>query len=337
MHPILARGRRLALYWLWAAVGVLLGVLLAHRSASDGTGRSRRCRWPFSMRSCALGVVNVEGDAARGDRRPPHRRAAVTAASAISSAVSGCSPLAWVDWLARRASFRFGATTGLYRVVRGVRRAAVSAGARDRLPDRGCRSMRAAERQALQVQVLAREAEVADAARADRSTLPLQQPALHQRAHRVGCGIGATHVRAARGLPSESLALGGESRITLARGSGSSRASWPWACSSAEIGCVTRSSSPTRPIEPRAAASAAAARRECGDARDCPCSLRRHGHRDREADRRPAARRRRESDTILTGRAAQAGVGLANVCASDDTPRRQALCGRRRMACGAWS
>ncbi len=77
MHPILARGGRLALYLaLWVAVGVLLGVLLA---AQIGLGWSRPAcvALPLALLYafvCLSAWYVSRGHAARGDRRGAHRR-----------------------------------------------------------------------------------------------------------------------------------------------------------------------------------------------------------------------------------------------------------------------
>src|SRR6478752_8484321 len=104
MHPILARGGRLALYLgLWAAVGVLLGVLLA---AQIGLGWRQAglvalplailyafvclSAWYVSrgMPLAATGAIQIVATA--------------LTASAIASAMWVFAARLWADWLSRR-------------------------------------------------------------------------------------------------------------------------------------------------------------------------------------------------------------------------------------------
>ena len=72
MHPILARGGRLALYLaLWVVVGVLLGALLVAQTASAGSAAAL-VALPLALAlrvRLPVGVVRVARHAARGDRR----------------------------------------------------------------------------------------------------------------------------------------------------------------------------------------------------------------------------------------------------------------------------
>jgi Histidine kinase len=220
MHPILARGGRLALYLgLWVAVGVLLGVLLV---AQIGLAWKQAglvsiplaflyafvclSAWYVSrgMPLAATGAIRIVATA--------------LTASAISSAMWLLAARTWVDWLARRGFVPlFGETSGLYAlfIAFGLLLYLLSLAISYLIAI--AEHTRAAERQALQVEVLAREAEL----RMLRAQI--DPHFLFNSLHSISALTGSDPAAARRmcvllaDFLRESLALGGEGRITLGR------------------------------------------------------------------------------------------------------------------------
>ena len=186
MHPILAERRVLAAYLaIWLAPASLLATVLAGGPVV-GCGSGRRLGVPdrLRLRICLpLGVVRLSAspapvDAHSGGRRQRRRRGHRIEracwwllARLLSAAMGGLA----IGRRRRRA--------GLARDPAPVRRrrsrvfARCGRGLRD---DGGWGEAHAAERQALESQVSAREAELGIAGAA-QSTLPVQQPQLDQR------------------------------------------------------------------------------------------------------------------------------------------------------------
>ncbi len=253
MHPILARGGRLALYLgLWAAVGVLLGVLLA---AQIGLGwrQAGLVALPLALSlrvRLPVGVVRVAEHAARGDRRRPHRRDGRDGFGDLERDVA--ARRSHVGGLARAPGLR----SGVRRAPPASTRCSSAFGVLLYLLSLAVSYLlavfeqtRDAERRALQVQVLAREAEL----RMLRAQIDphFLFNSLHSISALTGsdAGSGAADVRAARRLPARKpRARRGRAASRSRASSGSSRASWPSSACASAIGCVTRSSSPTRPI-----------------------------------------------------------------------------------------
>ena len=220
MHPILARGGRLALYLgLWAAVGALLGVLLA---AQIGLGwrQAGLVALPlaFLYAFVCLSAWYVSRGmplAATGALRIV---ATAVTASAISSAMWLLAARTWVDWLARRGFVpAFGATTGLYVLFAAFGVLLYLLALAISYLIAVVEHTRAAERQALQVQVLAREAEL----RMLRAQI--DPHFLFNSLHSISALTGSDAASARRmcvllaDFLRESLALGGECLIRLAR------------------------------------------------------------------------------------------------------------------------
>src|SRR5262245_6973805 len=161
MHPILARGGRLALYLgLWVTVGVLLGVLLI---AQIGLGWKQAGLVSVPLAFLYAFVCLSAWYVSRGMPLPATGavRIIVTAltASAISSAMWLFAARTWVDWLARRDFVpQVSATTGLYSLFTAFGLLLYLLSLAISYLIAVVEHTRAAERQALQVQVLAREA-----------------------------------------------------------------------------------------------------------------------------------------------------------------------------------
>ena len=208
-----------AVLGLWAAVGVLLGVLLA---AQIGLGwrQAGLVALPlaFLYAFVCLSACNVSRGmplAATGALRIV---ATAVTASAISSAMWLLAARTWVDWLARRGFVpAFGATTGLYVLFAAFGVLLYLLALAISYLIAVVEHTRAAERQALQVQVLAREAEL----RMLRAQI--DPHFLFNSLHSISALTGSDAASARRmcvllaDFLRESLALGGESRITLAR------------------------------------------------------------------------------------------------------------------------
>ncbi len=220
MHPILARGGRLALYLgLWVAVGLLLGVLLV---AQIGLGwrQAGLISLPLSFLYAfvclsAWYVSRGMPLAATGALRIV---ATALTASAISSAMWLLAARTWVDWLARRGFVPpFSAPAGLYALFSGFGLLLYLLSLAISYLIAVFEHTRAAERQALQVQVLAREAEL----RMLRAQI--DPHFLFNSLHSISALTGSDPASARRmcvllaDFLRESLALGGENRITLAR------------------------------------------------------------------------------------------------------------------------
>jgi sensor histidine kinase YesM len=220
MHPILARGGRLALYLgLWVTVGLLLGLLLV---AQIGLGWTQAglISVPLAVLYAfvCLSAWYVSRGMPLGATGAVRIVATALTASAISSAMWLLAAKTWVDWLARRGFVPlFGATNGLYALFTAFGLLLYLLSLAISYLIAVVEHTRAAERQALQVQVLAREAEVRMLrAQIDPhflfnslysiSALTGSDPAAARRM----CVLLADFLR-------ESLALGGERRITLGR------------------------------------------------------------------------------------------------------------------------
>jgi hypothetical protein len=221
MHPILARGGRLALYLaLWVTVGVLLGGLV---EALLGVG------WkPAAIISVPLAALYafvclsawyVSRGMPLGATGAVRIVATALTASALSSAMWLLAARAWIDWLGRRrlvppldrdtaALYSLFSAFGLLLYLLSLAVSYLIAIAEH---------ARTAERRALEVQVLAREAEVRMLrAQIDPhflfnslhsiSALTAADPAAARRM----CLLLADFLR-------ESLALGAEARISLQR------------------------------------------------------------------------------------------------------------------------
>jgi len=220
MHPILARGGRLALYLgLWAAVGALLSVLLA---AQIGLGwrQAGLVALPLALLYAfvCLSAWYVSRGMPLAATGGPRIVATAVTASAISSAMWLLAARTWVDWLVRRGFVpAFGATTGLYALFAAFGVLLYLLALAISYLIAVVEHTRAAERQALQVQVLAREAEL----RMLRAQI--DPHFLFNSLHSISALTGSDPAAARRmcvllaDFLRESLALGGESRITLAR------------------------------------------------------------------------------------------------------------------------
>lgn len=227
MHPILARGGRLALYvGVWALIGVLLSALVAGQGALDAAGALTvvlplaivygffcLSSW-YVARSMPLAATGV-------------LRIAVTAltAAAIGGAAWLALAWAWIDILSRRRTsfdgaaafdslgtlvFGFGLLLYLLSLAVGYVIAVVD-------------QSRDAERRGLEGRVLAREAEL-------RSLRAQIDPHfLFNSLHSISALTGSDPAAARRmclllaEFLRESLALGGEDRITLERELGLAR------------------------------------------------------------------------------------------------------------------
>ena len=221
MHPILARGGRLASYLaLWVTVGVLLGALLV---ALVGIGWKPAVIVSVPLAALyafvCLSAWYVSRGMPLGATGAVRIVATALTASALSSGLWLLASHAWIDWLVRRRLIPpLGAGAApvdslfsafgllLYLLSLAVSYLIASA-----------EHARAAERRALEVQVLAREAEVRMLrAQVDPhflfnslhsiSALTVADPAGARRM----CVLLADFLR-------ESLALGAETRITLKR------------------------------------------------------------------------------------------------------------------------
>jgi Histidine kinase len=220
MHPILARGGRLALYLaLWVAVGVLLGALLV---AQVGLGWRPAglvalplallyafvclSAWYVSrgMPLAATGAVRIVATA--------------LTASAISSAMWLLAARSWVYWLSGRGLIpAVGRTTGLYTLFSAFGLLLYLLSLAISYLVSVFEHTRTAERRALQVQVLAREAEL----RMLRAQI--DPHFLFNSLHSISALTGS-NAAAARQMCvlladflRESLALGAETRIPLGR------------------------------------------------------------------------------------------------------------------------
>ena len=166
------------------------------------------------------------------------------------------------------------------------------------------------------------------AARADRSALPVQQPALDQRADHGRSAGGAADVPAARRLPARDAGARRRERITLAREL--ALVERFLAIEQVRFGdrlaTVDRCRGDAGDVS-GAAAAAAAAGRERRDARHRAPARGRHGSGDRRARRRPAADRGRESvrsgSAAAAGHRRRAGERAAPGCARSTAPTRR--------------
>ena len=220
MHPILARGSRLALYLaLWVAVGVLLGALLV---AQVGLGWQAAglvalplallyafvclSAWYVSrgMPLAATGAVRIVATA--------------VTASAISSAMWLVAARSWVYWLSGRGLIpAIASTAGLYALLSAFGLLLYLLSLAVSYLVAVFEHTRAAERGALQVQVLAREAEL----RMLRAQI--DPHFLFNCLHSISALTGSNATAARRmclllaDILRDSLALGAETRITLGR------------------------------------------------------------------------------------------------------------------------
>jgi two-component system sensor histidine kinase AlgZ len=220
MHPILARGGRLALYLgLWTAVGVLLAVLLV---AQTGFGWKQAALVALPLALLYAFVCLSAWYVSRG--MPLAATGAVRiiatalSASAISSAMWLFAARTWVDWLARRGLVpALGGTSGLYAFFSGFGLLLYLLSLAISYLIAVLEHTRAAERRALQVQVLAREAEL----RMLRAQI--DPHFLFNSLHSISALTGSDPASARRmcvllaDFLRESLALGAENRITLVR------------------------------------------------------------------------------------------------------------------------
>ena len=191
MHPILARGGRLALYLgLWIFVGGAAGGAAGRAGAvrlaagdlvRAAAGARLRVRLPVRAGTCRASMPLAVTASAR---------IVVTALDVPRSSRARCGSgrALWMQVLARR-----GWLTIPSRGFAGWTRCSSASAFLLYLLSLAVSYLlaafeqsREAERRALRGQVLAREAELRAAARADRSALPLQQPALDQRADHGG-------------------------------------------------------------------------------------------------------------------------------------------------------
>jgi two-component system sensor histidine kinase AlgZ len=220
MHPILARGGRLALYLgLWVAVGVLLGALLVFQI---GLGWKPAGIVALPLASLYAFVCLSAWYVSRGMPlvATGALRVVVTAltASAISSGMWLLAARTWIDWLTRRGfTPPIGSTTGLYALlaVFGLLLYLLSLAISYLIAV--FEHTRDAERRALQVQVLAREAEL----RMLRAQI--DPHFLFNSLHSISALTGSNAAAARRmclllaDFLRDSLALGAEARITLGR------------------------------------------------------------------------------------------------------------------------
>jgi two-component system sensor histidine kinase AlgZ len=220
MHPILARGARLALYLaLWIAIGALLAVLLAVQIG---------LRWPQAVLLAlpiatlyafvCLSAWYVSGGMPLVGTGAVQIVATALTASSIASAMWVFAARLWADWLSRRGIIPpLQHAAGAYALVSALGLLlyllALSISYLASVFER----TRAAERRELQVQVLAREAEL----RMLRAQI--DPHFLFNCLHSISA-LTASNAAAARQMCllladflRESLALGLEDRITLAR------------------------------------------------------------------------------------------------------------------------
>ena len=204
MHPILARGSRLALYLgVWTLVGVLLAALLAGPGGLTAA-RSLSVSVPLALVYAffCLSAWYVARSTPLGPTGGMRLVATALTASGISSAAWLIVARGWLELFAQGSRL---APPELFPAVRtlvfgfGLLLYLLSLTV-SYLLDAFERS-RDAERRGLEAQVLAREAELRSLRTQIDPALPLQHAAFHQRADDGGSPIGPEDVRAARRFP----------------------------------------------------------------------------------------------------------------------------------------
>ena len=340
MHPILARGGRLALYLaLWALVGRRCSPRCWRSTGGLAWTQSLAVAMPLAVTYaffCLSAWYVVAEHAARGDRcRSASSATALTRRRDQQRRLAGCSRAAgsrcWRGGARarrRRSAFDRRRT----RCLR-VRRAAVPAVAGGQLPARIVRAVaRDASGARCELQVLAREAEL----RALRAQI--DPHFLFNSLHSISAltaadaAGGAADVRAARRISCATASRSArEDRIPLAREL--ALAERFLAIERVRFGDRLRCRLDAGGAGgvPGAAAAAAAARRERGDARHRAPARRRHDPRRRRAAPRRAARSWSRTRAIPTVRGAPAPASAwRNVRA-----RLRALLRRRTRGCRA--
>src|SRR4051812_20124677 len=221
MHPILARSGRLALYLgLWVTVGLLLGALLVAQ-AGIGWSAAALIAVPLSALYAfvCLSAWYVSGGMPLNATGALRIVMTALTASALSSAMWLLAARVWIAWLAQRglvpplgraapALYSLFSAFGLLLYLLSLAVSYLVA---------SVEAARASERRALEVQVLAREAEL----RMLRAQI--DPHFLFNSLHSISALTGSDPAAARRmcvllaDFLRESLALGGESRITLQR------------------------------------------------------------------------------------------------------------------------
>ena len=207
MHPILARGGRLALYLgFWIFVGGLLAELLVTQVQFD---------WPQATLVALPLALAYAFVCLSGWYVSWSMPLVVTSVARIVLTALTASIISSSVWLVAAASVDAG--PGAARLAVDPVRVALPGWTRCSSASAfllyllslavsyllaAFEQSREAERRALRGQVLARGSRAAAAARADRPAFPVQQPALDQRADRVGSSRGAADVPAAGRLSS---------------------------------------------------------------------------------------------------------------------------------------
>ena len=219
MHPIFARGRRLAVYLaIWTVVGITLSSLLAGRgSLGWGVGLSVGLPLTFAYAFVCLSAWYVSRFTPLGTSGPLRLTATAIGAALLSSAALVLMARAWTFMLARWTGAEATLGAGVSSIVFGFGLFVYLLSLAVSYIASAAEQTRSAERHALEGQVLSREAELrALRAQIDPhflfnslhsiSALTTADPAGARRM----CLLLAEFLR-------ESLALGAEDRIPLAR------------------------------------------------------------------------------------------------------------------------
>jgi hypothetical protein len=221
MHPILARGGRLGLYFaLWAVIGVLLGAVVVEQLAIPW---QRAALLGFPLAALYAFVCLSAWYVSRGMPLVATGAVRIVAtaltASTIASAMWLLATRIWAGWLQQRGWIPpvAGRAAGLYTLFSAIGTLLYLLSLAVSYLIAVFEHTRAAERRALQVQVLAREAEL----RMLRAQI--DPHFLFNCLHSISALTGSSPAAARRmcvllaDFLRDSLALGSESRITLER------------------------------------------------------------------------------------------------------------------------